>query len=87
MNLEPGQMLFYESAKCLHGRMTELKGKFYSSVFVHYRPVDPAIWHYDYEEIINAVPPHWRDGITSEYGDHWAGAVSLSFCIPFLEIY
>ena len=22
-----GQMLFYESAKCLHGRMTEFKGR------------------------------------------------------------
>ena len=31
------QMLFYESAKCLHGRMTELKGKYYGSLFVHYQ--------------------------------------------------
>ena len=27
VNLEPGQMLFYESAKCLHGRMKLLKGR------------------------------------------------------------
>lgn len=30
-------MLFYESAKCLHGRMTELKGKYYGSIFLHYK--------------------------------------------------
>jgi len=29
VNLEPGQMLFYESAKCLHGRMQVLDGKYY----------------------------------------------------------
>ena len=29
-------MLFYESAKCLHGRMTEFKGEYYGSIFIHY---------------------------------------------------
>jgi hypothetical protein len=40
------QMLFYESAKCLHGRRSQLKGKYYGSIFVHYQPVDPKIWNY-----------------------------------------
>lgn len=31
------QMLFYESAKCLHGRMSALKGKYYAGFFVHYK--------------------------------------------------
>jgi hypothetical protein len=31
------QQLFYESAKCLHGRMTEFRGKYYGSLFVHYQ--------------------------------------------------
>lgn len=42
-------MLFYESAKCLHGRMRTLKGKYYGSVFVHYMPVDRSIWDYTIE--------------------------------------
>ena len=29
LELQPGQMLFYESAKCLHGRMSEFNGKYY----------------------------------------------------------
>ena len=28
----------YESAKCMHGRPKVFYGKYYSSVFVHYRP-------------------------------------------------
>ena len=39
-------MLFYESAKCLHGRRSQLKGKYYGSIFVHYQPVDQSIWDY-----------------------------------------
>ena len=30
VNLEPGEMLFYESAKCMHGRPRPLRGKYYS---------------------------------------------------------
>ena len=39
-------MVFYESAKCLHGRMKTLKGKYYGSLFLHYQPVDQNIWNY-----------------------------------------
>jgi hypothetical protein len=39
-------MLFYESAKCLHGRRSQLKGKYYGSIFVHYQPVDRSVWNY-----------------------------------------
>ena len=55
-------MLFYESAKCLHGRMNEFKGKYYGSIFLHYNPVDKDIWNYkhdvstgvrDYSEFLN----------------------------------
>eukprot|EP00927_Polykrikos_kofoidii_P051919 TRINITY_DN4569_c0_g1_i1.p1 TRINITY_DN4569_c0_g1~~TRINITY_DN4569_c0_g1_i1.p1 ORF type:complete len:510 (-),score=61.39 TRINITY_DN4569_c0_g1_i1:37-1566(-) len=38
--LEPGEMLFYESSKCLHGRPRPMKGRWYASVFVHYKPMD-----------------------------------------------
>ena len=43
VDLQPGEMLFYESAKCIHGRPRPLKGKWYTSLFVHYRPVDWAL--------------------------------------------
>jgi hypothetical protein len=47
--LEPGQMLFYESAKCLHGRMQNFGGKYYGSIFIHYKPVDPEVYDVDIE--------------------------------------
>ena len=42
VDLQPGQTLFYESAKCIHGRPTPMKGRYYTSVFLHYRPTDWA---------------------------------------------
>ena len=39
-------MVFYESAKCLHGRMKQLRGKYYGSLFLHYQPVDKSMWNY-----------------------------------------
>jgi len=76
VNLEPGQMLFYESAKCLHGRMQTFKGKYYGSIFLHYKPVDPKIWSYTVDQIIENIPPHWRYGTDSAEGkgSRWAGA-------------
>jgi hypothetical protein len=47
--LQPGQMLFYESSKCLHGRMKTFHGKYYGSIFLHYKPVDRKIWNYSIE--------------------------------------
>jgi len=60
--LTPGDILFYESSKCAHGRPVPFKGSWYTSVFVHYHPlgwndgeVDPqTIAHY-------RVPPVWAD--------------------------
>jgi hypothetical protein len=76
VNLEPGQMLFYESAKCLHGRMTTFRGKYYGSVFLHYQPVDKTIWDWTVDKVINLVPPHWKDGIdyNEGKGSRWCGA-------------
>eukprot|EP00816_Leptocylindrus_hargravesii_P012975 CAMPEP_0196803248 /NCGR_PEP_ID=MMETSP1362-20130617/2616_1 /TAXON_ID=163516 /ORGANISM="Leptocylindrus danicus, Strain CCMP1856" /LENGTH=376 /DNA_ID=CAMNT_0042174705 /DNA_START=45 /DNA_END=1175 /DNA_ORIENTATION=+ len=56
--LESGDMLFYESSKCLHGRPREFKGKWYSSVFVHYYPEGWDIGRRTLENQF-AVPPHW----------------------------
>jgi hypothetical protein len=57
--LTSGDVLFYESSKCFHGRPRPFKGTWYSSIFVHYYPrgwerVDHKLeTHY-------RVPPHWR---------------------------
>ena len=71
--LEPGDMLFYESAKCLHGRMSEFKGEYYGSIFLHYQPLDTDLWPYTVEDVIANVPPHWHDNIVDRQGSRWAG--------------
>ena len=43
--LKPGQMLFYQSAKLIHGRPQPLEGSLYANCFCHFRPTD---WPYDY---------------------------------------
>mmetsp|Transcript_28060 Transcript_28060/g.82545 ORF Transcript_28060/g.82545 Transcript_28060/m.82545 type:complete len:390 (-) Transcript_28060:1279-2448(-) len=57
--LESGDILFYESSKCFHGRPKKFIGSWYTSIFTHYYPVG---WdkpkrrldaHY-------AVPRHWN---------------------------
>ena len=63
--LESGDMLFYESSKCLHGRPRTFKGSWYSSLFVHYYPVG---WDKEKQKMEThyAVPPHWNDDATWE---------------------
>lgn len=36
--------MYYESARCLHGRMQPLEGGFYVNLFAHYRPVGDPEW-------------------------------------------
>eukprot|EP01038_Epipyxis_sp_PR26KG_P011470 gene11470-15363_t len=74
VNLEPGQMLFYESAKCVHGRRKRFNGKYYASIFVHYKPVDRSIWSYTVEDVIANVPPFWQENIIEDKGSRWAGS-------------
>ena len=38
VNLEPGEFLYYEGARLIHGRPWPMKGDYYIGVFVHYRP-------------------------------------------------
>jgi len=38
VDLKPGEMLLYESAKCQHGRPRPLVGDWYTSLFIHYKP-------------------------------------------------
>jgi len=50
------QMLFYESSKCLHGRMKVLKGLHYGSIFLHYKPADSSIWDFSVDVRVNYDP-------------------------------
>lgn len=45
--MQPGDIVYYESAKCLHGRNTPLHGEgaYYVNMFSHYRPVGDAAWY------------------------------------------
>mmetsp|Transcript_14655 Transcript_14655/g.47154 ORF Transcript_14655/g.47154 Transcript_14655/m.47154 type:complete len:339 (+) Transcript_14655:74-1090(+) len=57
--LEPGDQLFYESSKVMHGRPRRFEGSWYASVFLHYRPVD---WRSEIDEdAMYRIPPGWRE--------------------------
>eukprot|EP00604_Paraphysomonas_vestita_P002034 CAMPEP_0174819862 /NCGR_PEP_ID=MMETSP1107-20130205/3321_1 /TAXON_ID=36770 /ORGANISM="Paraphysomonas vestita, Strain GFlagA" /LENGTH=327 /DNA_ID=CAMNT_0016034109 /DNA_START=358 /DNA_END=1341 /DNA_ORIENTATION=+ len=43
--MEPGDIVYYESARCLHGRMKPLNGRSYSNLFAHYRPIGDPEWY------------------------------------------
>ena len=42
--MDEGDIVYYESARCLHGRMRPLDGAFYVNLFAHYRPVGDRAW-------------------------------------------
>jgi hypothetical protein len=49
VEMQPGDIVYYESAKCLHARMRPLNGSAYVNLFAHYQPLedgkgDPD-WH------------------------------------------
>jgi len=47
--LKAGEMLWYESAKLVHGRQKPFKGSFYDNMFIHYMP--RGLW-YDEEMVL-----------------------------------
>jgi hypothetical protein len=58
--LTPGDMLFYESSKCFHGRPKKFNGSWYSSVFVHYYPLHGWAELDHKMEAHYAIPPQWN---------------------------
>ena len=66
--LEAGDLLLYESSKCLHGRPRRFDGEWYTSIFVHYYPRQmdyrPLDVHY-------RVPPHWQESVETEPVDNF----------------
>jgi hypothetical protein len=58
--LESGDMLFYESSKCIHGRPRPFNGSWYTSIFVHYYPAeDWGLLQSRQLEMDYAIPPVW----------------------------
>jgi len=47
IDLDPGEMIFYEGAKLIHGRPYPLRGEYYASIFVHYRPAPSKPTNHD----------------------------------------
>lgn len=43
--LKPGELLLYESARCLHERQTPMDGVAYVNLFAHYRPKGDPKWY------------------------------------------
>lgn len=41
ITLEPGEMVLYESASCIHGRPYPLQGSFYANAFLHFETIGP----------------------------------------------
>jgi prolyl 4-hydroxylase len=39
LEMAPGDMVLYESAKLLHGRPVPMRGRRYENVFIHYKPI------------------------------------------------
>lgn len=59
MELKPGQLFFYESAKLVHGRPVKLQGDYSAHIFVHFRPQG---WSYSNIDRVYGVPPGWDGG-------------------------
>jgi hypothetical protein len=57
--LTSGDILFYESSKCFHGRPRPFRGSWYSSVFVHYSPVHGYKENFSKDHKVIAIPPGW----------------------------
>jgi hypothetical protein len=59
VTLTPGDMLFYESCKCFHGRPRRFRGSWYTSVFVHYYPSEGWAETMHDSEVHYSIPSVW----------------------------
>jgi hypothetical protein len=78
--LEAGDLLLYESSKCLHGRPRRFNGEWYTSIFVHFYPrhqmEDRAL------DVHYRVPPHWRESVVVETAEQPVDSFEMidTFC-------
>ena len=47
--LQPGEMVWYESARLLHGRPQLLEGEYFDNLFIHYKPTH--LWYQQQVEV------------------------------------
>lgn len=80
--LTPGDILFYESSKCFHGRPRPFRGSWYTSVFVHYFPLDGWSDQDHKLEAHYAVPPHWVNDPVGERKYEKLEMIGTSFSEP-----
>ena len=69
--LQPGEMLFYESARLAHGRPRPFNGSYFASMFVHYTPNG---WDLSADTINSHLPEGWDHGTRDEL---WSQMSSL----------
>lgn len=58
--MQPGDVVYYESARALHGRNRPLSGNgqaYYVNLFTHYRPVGDDVWY------LKPNPPHTPEAL------------------------
>ena len=67
IHLEPGQMLWYESAKLPHGRPEVFTGEYYDNIFVHFKPSSRHWWRRGAISWDKGDTPPWRIKI----GNSW----------------
>merc|ERR1711953_365259 len=60
VQLEPGQMLWYESAKLPHGRPHTFTGEYYDNIFVHFKPISRHWWRRGAISWDKGDTPPWR---------------------------
>ena len=68
ITMEEGDIVYYESARCLHGRMKPLVGGFYVNLFAHYRPIGDSEWFLKTNPV-DGVPPLIDLGDCHKEGD------------------
>ena len=57
MDLKPGEIFLYESAKLPHGRPSTFFGEHYAALFMHFRPPD---WDFQNVDRVYGLPPGWK---------------------------
>lgn len=74
--LESGDMLFYESSKCFHGRPAKMNGEYYSSLFTHYYPKE---WNATEVEldVHYRIPRHWAEVVARPEGEEYIEKLDL----------
>ena len=70
IKLLPGEMLFYESSKLIHGRPDAFRGEIFANAFMHFAPVHDWDYEFDVEQkLFMSKSRGIREGMTDIYGD------------------